>query len=71
MMKRFLVIYEKTATGYSAYVPDIPGVAATGKTMASIEKRIYEAINFHLEGLELENLPVPKSNSIGETLVFA
>ena len=70
-MKKFLVIYEKTETGHSAYVPDIPGVIATGKTMPSIEKNIYEAINFHLEGLELEKLPVPKSNSVGETMVFA
>jgi predicted RNase H-like HicB family nuclease len=70
-MRRYLVIYEKTSTGYSAYVPDLPGVIATGKTKLIVEKQIYEAIQFHLEGLKLEKLPIPKSTAIGETLVFA
>jgi predicted RNase H-like HicB family nuclease len=30
-MRKYLVVYEKTKTGYSAYVPDLPGVVATGK----------------------------------------
>ena len=39
-MRKYLVIYEKTKTGYSAYVPDLPGVIATGKTKAIVEKNI-------------------------------
>ena len=31
-MKKYLIIIEKTDTGYSAYVPDLPGCVATGKT---------------------------------------
>ncbi len=31
-MRKYLVIYEKTKTGYSAYAPDLPGVIATGKS---------------------------------------
>jgi predicted RNase H-like HicB family nuclease len=70
-MKRCLVILEKTETGYSAYVPDLPGVAATGKTKPIVERNIYEAIQFHLEGLKEENLPIPKSKAMSETFVFA
>ncbi len=70
-MKRFLVVYEKTATGYSSYVPDLPGVIATGKTKKIIEKNIVEAIQFHLEGLKEEGLPIPKSTAESEVLVFA
>jgi len=70
-MRRYLVIYEKTSTGYSAYVPDLPGVIATGKSKAIVEKYISEAIQFHIEGLKLEKLPIPKSAASGETLVFA
>jgi len=40
-MRKYLVVYEKTKTGYSAYVPDLPGVIATGKTKAIIEKKIF------------------------------
>jgi predicted RNase H-like HicB family nuclease len=43
-MRRYLVIFEKTSTGYSAYVPDLPEVIATGKTKIKVEKLIYEAI---------------------------
>ena len=35
-MKKYLVLFEKTATGYSAFVPDLPGCIATGSTKAPI-----------------------------------
>lgn len=70
-MKRYLVIFEKTETGYSCYVPDLPGCIATGKTKSIAEKNIYEAIKFHLEGLEEEGLKIPTSKSEGEVMIFA
>ncbi|HEX4374072.1 MAG TPA: type II toxin-antitoxin system HicB family antitoxin [Puia sp.] len=65
------MVYEKTKTGYSAFVPDIPGVIATGKTKTIIEKNIFNAIQFHLEGLKEENLRIPKSQAESEVFVFA
>ncbi len=53
-MLKYLVIYEKTDTGHSAYIPDLPGCIATGKTRRQVEKNIYEAMTFHIEGLKLE-----------------
>lgn len=67
-MKKYIVIFEKTETGYSVYVPDLPGCIATGKTKNIAENNIYEAIRFHLEGLKLENLSIPKSRSEAGTL---
>lgn len=58
-MRKFLIIIEKTDTGYSAYVPDLPGCIATGNTRENTEKNIYEAIQFHLEGMKESNLPIP------------
>jgi len=52
-MKNFLPIIEKTKTGYSAHVSDLPGCIATGKTKLLVEKNIYSAIQFHLEGLKM------------------
>jgi len=69
-MRKYLVIYEKTKTGYSAYVPDLPGVIATGKTKSMVEKNIFSAIQFHIEGLKEENLKIPKAQAEGEILVF-
>lgn len=63
-MSRYLVIMEPTATGYSAYPPDLPGCVTTGKTQAEIEANMREAIALHLEGLESEGQPVPEPRTI-------
>ena len=70
-MKKFLVVIEETKTGYSAYVPSLQGCVATGKTRNEVEQNIYEAINFHLEGLKAEGLPVPDVKCESELMVFA
>lgn len=70
-MIKYLVVYEKTRSGYSAYVPDLPGVIATGKTKALVEKNIFGAIQFHIEGLREEKLRIPKSKADSEVMVFA
>ena len=69
-MRKYLVIYEKTKTGYSAYVPDLPGVIATGKTKPIVEKNIFGAIQFHIEGLKEENMRIPKAHAESEILEF-
>ncbi|MBL0309778.1 MAG: type II toxin-antitoxin system HicB family antitoxin [Bacteroidetes bacterium] len=69
-MKKYLIVTEKTKTGYSAYSPDIPGVAATGKTVKMVAKNIYEAIRFHLEGMKLEKESLPKATSDASYFVF-
>jgi predicted RNase H-like HicB family nuclease len=62
-MKRYLVVVERTGTGYSAYSPDLPGCISTGRTREDIEANMREAIEFHIEGLRLEGLPVPEPSS--------
>ncbi|MCE2400678.1 type II toxin-antitoxin system HicB family antitoxin [Candidatus Poribacteria bacterium] len=59
----YLVIFEKGDTSYGAYVPDLPGCIAVGKTMDEVRKLIAEAIEFHIEGLQLAGEDVPKSTS--------
>ena len=63
-MSRYLVIMEPTASGYSAYPPDLPGCVTTGKTQAEIEVNMREAIALHLEGLESEGQPLPEPRTI-------
>lgn len=62
-MKRYLVVVECTQTGYSAYSPDLPGCVSTGRTREDIEANMREAIEFHIEGLQLEGYPVPEPRS--------
>jgi predicted RNase H-like HicB family nuclease len=56
---KYLVVVEQTATGFSAYSPDVPGCIATGATRTEVEREIADAIAFHVEGLHAEGLEVP------------
>jgi predicted RNase H-like HicB family nuclease len=62
-MKKYLIIVEKTETGYSAYSPDVPGCGSTGKTKDEVERNIQEAIEFHIEGLREEGDAIPEPSS--------
>jgi predicted RNase H-like HicB family nuclease len=62
-MKKYLIVIEKTGTGYSAFSPDLPGCVTTGVTRAEVEGNMREAIEFHLEGLRHEGLEVPEPHS--------
>jgi predicted RNase H-like HicB family nuclease len=64
-MSRYLIIIERTSTGFSAYSPDLLGCAATGQTRLEVEQEMREAIAFHIEGLRLagEPVPVPRSDA--------
>jgi len=64
-MHKYLVIIEKTSTGYSAYSPDLPGCVSTGVSRSEVEANMKEAIEFHLDGLkeEGEDIPEPSTES--------
>lgn len=59
-MTQYLIVIEKTETGYSAYSPDLPGCVSTGATREEVEQNMREAVEFHLEGLKLEGLGIPQ-----------
>ncbi len=62
LIMKYLVIYEKSADGYSAYVPDLPGCTSSGADKIEIEKNIVEAIQLHIEVMKEEGLPIPQSH---------
>ncbi len=65
---RYLVIIEKTKTGFSAYSPDLPGCVATGATREETEENMRDAIAFHLEGMRQEGLESLQPQSISTYL---
>ena len=60
---KYAVVIEAAGDNFSAYVPDLPGCIATGATIEETEQAIREAIEFHVEGLRADNLPVPPASS--------
>ena len=59
-MTKYTIIIEKGVVNYSAYCPDLPGVVAASETEEETVELMKEAIEFHLEGLKEENLPIPE-----------
>ena len=63
---QYLVVIEKGPSSFGAYVPDLPGCVAVGETRAEVAELIHEAIEFHLEGIKEDGLPIPEPHSTGE-----
>jgi predicted RNase H-like HicB family nuclease len=60
---KYLIVIEKTDTGFSAYSPDVPGCVATGSSRDEIEREMKAAITFHLDGLRQDGRQPPQSST--------
>ena len=56
---RYAIVIEKAEGNFSAYVPDLPGCVATGATVEEVESQMREAIEFHLNGMREDGIPIP------------
>ncbi len=61
---KYLIVIEKTETGYSAYSPDLLGCVSTGSTPEETEKNMREAIKFHLDGMREEGMEIPSPSTV-------
>ena len=68
---RYTVVIEQGPTSYGAYVPDLPGCIAAADSRAEVVVLIREAIEFHLETLRDEGMPVPEPHSTAESVDVA
>jgi predicted RNase H-like HicB family nuclease len=66
MNMKYAVVIEKSETGYGAYVPDLPGCVAVGETLTETERLIREAVEFHVEGLREDGIPVPEASALAQ-----
>lgn len=57
---RYSVVIEKGEKNYSAYLPDVPGCVATGRTPEVTLKRLAKALEMHLAGLREDGLAIPE-----------
>jgi predicted RNase H-like HicB family nuclease len=60
---QYLVVIERGPTSFGAYVPDLPGCVAVGETAEEVEQLIQEAIEFHIEGMREDGIPLPLATS--------
>jgi predicted RNase H-like HicB family nuclease len=60
---RYAVVIERSETGFSAYVLDVPGCVATGSTIEEAKAAIREALEFHLDDMRQDDTPIPQPTS--------
>jgi len=63
---KYAVIYEKTSTGYSAYVPDLPDCAAAGETQRETEELMRGAVEMHLAAMREDGDPIPEPTTLAD-----
>jgi predicted RNase H-like HicB family nuclease len=68
---RYAVLFAKTATGYSAHVPDLPGCVAAGATMEETAELMRRAIQMHLTGMREDGDQIPEPSTIAEYITAA
>ena len=61
--KRYPLVIEKTATGYSAFSPDVPGCAAAGDTEEETRQNFQEALMAHFQAMRELGEPIPEPSS--------
>ena len=60
MKLQYAVVYERAPNNYCAYAPDVPGCVSAGGDWDEIQTNIREALAFHIEGLMMDDDPVPE-----------
>jgi predicted RNase H-like HicB family nuclease len=71
MIYDYLIVIEETGTGFAAYSPDVLGCIATGVTREQVEREMREALEFHIEGMRLEGLTIPRPHSYSKLVEVA
>ena len=61
--RRYPVVIERTATGFSAYSPDVPGCAAVGETEENTRENFRDALSAHFEAMREVGEPIPELSS--------
>ena len=62
-VKRYPLVIERTATGYSAFSPDVPGCAAAGDTEEETRLNFQAALTAHFEAMREVGEPIPEPHS--------
>ena len=54
MIRKYSLVIEGEATGYSAYVPELPSILVTGRSVDELSARASEAIRVYWESISSE-----------------
>ncbi|HZY62946.1 MAG TPA: type II toxin-antitoxin system HicB family antitoxin [Edaphobacter sp.] len=64
--RKYAVVFERSADGYGAFVPDLPGCVTVGDTLEETERNIREAITGHIEAMRAHGEAIPMPTTLTE-----
>jgi predicted RNase H-like HicB family nuclease len=65
-MKKYLVVVEKAEGNYGAYLPDVDGCVATGRTVKETVALLSSALEAHFELMAEEGYPIPEPTAVAD-----
>jgi predicted RNase H-like HicB family nuclease len=68
---RYAMLIEPGERNYSAYLRDLPGCIATGKTLDQLRANMSRAIELHLKGMREDGLPIPEPTTLADYIEAA
>ena len=68
---KYPVIYEKSANGWGAYIPDLPGCVALGFTLDETKRLIQESVELHLRSMREDGDTIPEPSHVVDVLEVA
>ncbi len=63
---KYAVVFERSADGYGAFVPDLPGCVTVGDTLKEAETNIREAIAGHIAAMQDHGEVIPRPTTLAE-----
>ena len=69
--RRYTIVIERGAKSFGAFVPDLPGCVAVATTRPGVVRLIREAVELHLEDMQTQGIPLPRSAAQAESIQFA
>jgi len=60
----YLVVLEKSDSGFGAYLPDLPGCIAVADTLKETKELITEGVKLHIDRMREMGLPVASCSSL-------
>ena len=64
MTRKYSLVIEGDAAGYSAYVPELPAILVTGRSMEEITSRATEAVRLFLTSVQEDRSPTSQLKEI-------
>jgi len=68
---KYTVVIEPTRTGFSAYIPDLPGCIAAGATRDETLELLREGAEMHIEAMREDGETIPEPGAAVDVIEVA